>query len=692
MSEPKFTNRLVDETSPYLLQHAHNPVDWFPWKAEAFEKAIREDKPILVSIGYSTCHWCHVMERESFEDEDVAAFMNEHFVCIKVDREERPDVDQIYMDTCQIMTGGGGWPLNCFLTPDKKPFLAGTYYPPRPAHGRASWIQVLHNIHHAFNDKRNEVEEQANRLVGYLQDMDKRFLGGELNQLDDHLPEGPTRMQDLFYQFRDQFDRVEGGFGSAPKFPGTMALQFLLRYHQITGNEEALKHVHLSLQKMIRGGIYDQIGGGFARYATDRAWLIPHFEKMLYDNALLIGLLAEAYQLTGEALYAETIRESLEYIDREMSHKQGGFFAAQDADSEGVEGKFFVWEMSEIQSILAKEKNLEAFLKFYGVTESGNWEHRNILWRPFSLKEFSEKEGLDRELLERDFRRMRNRLFEVRKDRIHPGLDDKMILSWNALMVSAYAKSAHALNEPAYKEKAINQLNVLCESFKKEENSLACWHTYKEGIGQYDAFLDDYAFLIQACLQAYTLNWDRSWLDKAKDYTDLVVEEFWNDTHGLFYYAGARQQDLIVRKSDLYDSATPSGNSTMLLNLQTLSHIFNEAGYQQLVDRMLGNMKASILKYPSSFANWSIGLLHAYAPPAEVLVIGTNFRELANQLKTQFIPEVLVLASDQEQKDWILTSNRYVESETLIYVCRNYTCQRPVGTMEEAVPLMAPQW
>ncbi|MEO1435927.1 MAG: thioredoxin domain-containing protein [Bacteroidota bacterium] len=689
MSEPKFTNLLVDETSPYLLQHAHNPVDWYPWKAAAFEKAVQEDKPILVSIGYSTCHWCHVMERESFEDEEVAAFMNAHFVCIKVDREERPDVDQIYMDTCQIMTGGGGWPLNCFLTPDKKPFLAGTYYPPHPAHGRASWMQVLHNIYHAFKDKRNEVEEQANRLVDYLQNMDNRFMGAQLDAIAEHLPEGQTRMEALFSQFQEQFDRVEGGFGSAPKFPGTMGLQFLLRYHQVSGNEDALSQVHLSLRKMIRGGIYDQIGGGFARYATDRAWLIPHFEKMLYDNALLIGLLAEAYQQSGETLYANTIRETLAYVDREMTHGKGGFYAAQDADSEGVEGKFFVWEMSEIQTALEGEPHLDAFLKFYGVTESGNWEHRNILWRPIALKAFAKQEGLDEDLLDHTFERMRQALFRVRAQRIHPGLDDKMILSWNALMVTAYAKAAHAIQEDQYKETALHQLEFLCESFKKEDDDWICWHTYKEGVGQYDAFLDDYAFLIQACLQAYTISWDRSWLDKAKGYTKLVIRDFWNETKGLFYYAGSRQQDLIVRKSDLYDSATPSGNSTMLLNLQTLSHIFNEEGYQTFADRMLDNMKGSILKYPSSFANWSIGLLNAYIPPAEVVVIGDAYQALANELKQQFIPEVLVLATQEAQADWILTNKRYVESETLIYVCRNYTCQRPVRTAQEAISLMA---
>jgi uncharacterized protein len=394
-------NRLQYESSPYLLQHAHNPVDWYAWRPEAFARAKAENKPILVSIGYSTCHWCHVMERESFENPDIAALMNERYINIKVDREERPDVDAIYMDACQILTGGGGWPLNCFLTPEGKPFFAGTYYPPRPAHNRPSWMQVLQHLANIWETKREVAYEQADKLLGHIQRNDNVFLEKPASELamQGDAAFTPAMLENAFYQMREQFDRVEGGFGGAPKFPSSMAIQYLLHYHWFTGNSEALEHALLSLDKMIMGGIYDQIGGGFARYATDREWLVPHFEKMLYDNALLVMVLSEAYKLLHTTdsdarqvphranLYRQTIEETLGFIQREMTHPMGGFYAAQDADSEGEEGKFYVWSRVEIEEVLGEDADL--FCAFYGVTPEGNWEHTNILWRPVAAEVFA---------------------------------------------------------------------------------------------------------------------------------------------------------------------------------------------------------------------------------------------------------------------------------------------------------------
>ncbi|HRI58481.1 MAG TPA: thioredoxin domain-containing protein, partial [Saprospiraceae bacterium] len=466
-------NKLQSETSPYLLQHAHNPVDWYAWRPEAFERARAEQKPILVSIGYSTCHWCHVMERESFENEDIAAFMNERFINIKVDREERPDVDAIYMDACQILTGGGGWPLNCFLTPEGKPFYAGTYFPPRPAHNRPSWLQLLQHLANIWETQRDVALDQAEKLTAHIARSDDIFIQKPSNPNPETLkpsnPETlqpsnpptlkPSNLESIYYQMRERFDRVEGGFGGAPKFPSTMAIQYLLNYHWFTGNPEALEQAVLSLDKMIHGGIYDQLGGGFARYATDREWLVPHFEKMIYDNALLVSVLSEAYKLTGKALYKETIEETLHYVRREMTGADGGFYSAQDADSEGVEGKFYVWDKGEIGEILGGEAQL--FCAFYGVTEHGNWEEKNILWRPVSYEAFAAANDTEVGRLKSRLQSGREKLFAVRSKRIWPGLDNKVLLSWNALMTSAYCAAFTALGNEEYRTTAVRNIEFL---------------------------------------------------------------------------------------------------------------------------------------------------------------------------------------------------------------------------------------
>lgn len=679
-------NQLHKETSPYLLQHAHNPVNWYAWKPEALEKAKREDKPILVSIGYSTCHWCHVMERESFENEEVAAFMNEHFINIKVDREERPDVDQIYMEACQAVSGSGGWPLNCFLLPDGRPFYAGTYFPPRNAHNRPSWMQVLKNIYQAFYEKRSEVEGQAERLMSYIERADTHLLGNEIDGLETDQRFTPVLMDNIFFQLQKNFDTEEGGFGGAPKFPGSMSIQFLLEYYQKTNRVEAKEHALFSLNQMIYGGIYDQIGGGFARYATDRAWLVPHFEKMLYDNALLVSVLSDAYKLTKSELYKTTIGETLTFIEREMTSPEHGFYAALDADSEGIEGKFYVWDQQEILDVLGEEGAL--FAAFYGVTKAGNWEGHNILNRSYSFEDFAQRQGItDIPAFKRYVQTSNHKLLKARAKRIRPGLDDKILLSWNALMCTAYAKAYQATQKENYKSIMLQNIDFLLAKMIKED-SVSLYHTYKEGVQQYDGFLEDYAFLIEALLTVYQTIFDTTYLQKAKILTDHVIEQFLDESVGLFYFTTANQSDIVMRKKEIYDSATPSGNSTMLHNLQKLAILFGNQNYAALTDRMLEKVVSTAERYPSSFSRWSSAMLARSYSYREIAVVGENAPALAAEINTLFLSNTIIMSSQTAVNDYPLLKDRYQKNETYIYLCSNYTCQKPVKTVDELLELL----
>jgi uncharacterized protein len=702
-------NHLIHETSPYLLQHAHNPVDWHAWKPEVFERARAEDKPILVSIGYSTCHWCHVMERESFEDEGIAAMMNEYFINIKVDREERPDVDQIYMEACQVISGSGGWPLNCFLTPDGRPFFAGTYYPPHPAHSHPSWSQVLNNIANAFHNKRDTVEAQANQLTDIIRNADKNYIRSTdklsvLSSTDESSVFTPTLLENIYYALRERFDRLEGGFGGAPKFPGTMGIQYLLDYHFYTKNPEALEHAELSLTKMIQGGIYDQLGGGFARYATDREWLIPHFEKMLYDNALLINVLSETYKLTKKDIYRETIEETLEFIEREMTadfrfqisdfkshapeiskleseiHQFAGFYAAYDADSEGVEGKFYVWDKSEIVEILGEDAPL--FCAFYDVTEGGNWEHSNILWRHKSYEEFASLKKISVSDLKEKLKISRDKLFKIRNARIKPELDDKILLSWNALMISAYAKAFEATGMEGYRKLAIESLEFVLEHFKNEQ-TLGFFHTYKNGKKQYDAFLEDYAYLIEALLDVYAISFDKHYLTLAQTYTNDVLKNFLDDTDNLFYFTSSKQKDVLLRKKDLFDNAMPSGNSTMAKNLMRLGIMLDDEKYKSLSVNMLQAVLEVIERYPSSFSKWASVVLSTVYAPYEIAVVGEKAHEKAREINALFLPNKILMASVKDDETLPLLRGREVMGDTYIYLCQNYACQMPVKTIED---------
>ena len=692
-------NNLQYERSPYLLQHAHNPVHWYAWKPEAFERARAEQKPILVSIGYSTCHWCHVMERESFENEDIAQFMNEHFINIKVDREERPDVDAIYMEACQILTGGGGWPLNCFLTPEGKPFYAGTYFPPRPAFNRPSWIQLLQHLSNIWQNEPQKALDQAEKLMQHIEHNDGLFvkksegladLGAAAFQQAD--------MDAIFTRLQQDFDLLEGGFGGAPKFPATMAIHFLLSYHYFSRQPQAGEHALLSLDKMIQGGIYDQLGGGFARYATDRAWLVPHFEKMLYDNALLITVISEAYKYVQGAagsspemarragLYRETIEETLQYIQREMTHPQGGFYSALDADSEGVEGKFYVWEQAEIDLILGTESEL--FSAFYGVSAGGNWEEKNILWRAASFEEFADANNIGVAALKTRLMQCREKLFAVRSERIRPGLDDKILLGWNALMCSAYISAFKALGHEAYRETAMRNMDFLLDKFETKDAGLM--HTWKDGHAQYDAFLEDYAFLIAALTDLYEITFEINYLRQAEKYTRLVLSYFYDSATGLFYFTGSDQTDIVLRKKDVQDNATPSGNSTMVHNLQRLGILLGRTDWREMARQMLLRVEESVKKYPRSFERWALAMMMEAHPYQEIAVLGGNAFEKAAEIQQMFLPNSVIAASKHITDELPLLAEKVAgETDALIYVCRDFTCQRPVTGVPDFRALVA---
>jgi uncharacterized protein len=666
-------NRLQYETSPYLLQHAHNPVEWHAWKPEAFEKARREDKPILVSIGYSTCHWCHVMERESFEDPDTAAIMNEFFVNIKVDREERPDVDQIYMEACQVISGSGGWPLNCFLLPDGRPFYAGTYYPPRPAHNRPSWIQLLAHLSRLYREERATVEDQAGKLTGIIQNSDSSLIERSWSGVEHADPIGKAALENAYGRLKGNFDRKDGGFGGAPKFPGAMNLQFLLRYAHFSEAHEAREHVEFSLKKMIGGGIYDQLGGGFARYATDKAWLVPHFEKMLYDNALLVGVMSEAYRQTGAQFYRRAIEETLGWVAREMTHPEGGFYSALDADSEGEEGKFYVWDKREIDAILGEDA--VQFNALFGVTEAGNWEEKNILWRPG---------GVAGDDLREDWR---EKLLAVRDRRVRPGRDEKILLGWNAMQASAYAQAYAALGEEAYLEAAERNLAFLLRAFQREDGA-GLYHTWKDGRAQYEAFLDDYALLVEALLDVYEVTLRLEYLELARKWTDYTLANFLDEKERLFYFTGAGQTDIIMRRKDLYDSATPSGNSTMAINLLRLRVLLDEPGYGELAADMLGKMRDVMERYPSSFGKWMSAFLRAVRPGWEIAVVGPDWEALARSVAGMYLPHSALMGASQGDERYALLAGKTGGDKTYIYVCESYACRAPVDTLEAFAQLV----
>ncbi|MDX5437666.1 MAG: thioredoxin domain-containing protein, partial [Pontibacter sp.] len=577
MAQNKIPNRLIKESSPYLLQHAYNPVDWYPWGEEALEKARQEDKPILVSIGYAACHWCHVMEHQSFEHKKIANVMNEHFVCIKVDREERPDVDAIYMDALHAMGLQGGWPLNVFLNAEAKPFYGGTYFSPQ------QWVSLLKNIAEAYASNRSELNTSAEQFAQHLNQSELAKYGLK-QQSELHLQE--EDLKQMYHKFSTHFDRKHGGFAPAPKFPMPTNYFFLLRYHHHTQDQYAMEHLHRTLREMAFGGIYDQIGGGFARYAVDAEWLVPHFEKMLYDNGQLISLYAETYQATRETLYHDVVYETIEFVERELMSQEGGFYSSLDADSEGEEGRFYTFTKNELHQILGAEEPL--FSKYYHATAAGNFEHgRNILYRRISDEEFARENELELDVLQDMVQTWKEKLMEVRATRERPGLDDKILTSWNALMLKGLADAYYVFGNKHFLDLALQNAHFILLRLKKEEK---LYHSYKNGHATIDGFLEDYALLIQAFLRLYEITFDEQWLQEAKDLADYTLENFFDEKEGMFYFTDKRSEKLIARKKEIFDNVIPSSNSVMATNLHLLGLIFDEERYTQLSDKMLANV------------------------------------------------------------------------------------------------------
>ncbi len=680
----QFTNRLINETSPYLLQHAHNPVDWYAWGDEALQKAKAENKIILVSIGYAACHWCHVMEKESFENEEVAKQMNENFINIKIDREERPDLDHIYMDAVQAITGSGGWPLNVFLTPDCRPFYGGTYFPPVKAYNRSSWPEVLSAIAQSWSQRKPEIELQAENLITHLQ---KANNFGQILSSADATIFTKENCRLITENILKQADTEWGGFGKAPKFPQTFTVQYLLQYHFYTGNKEALQQALLSVDKMMEGGIYDHLGGGFARYSTDNEWLAPHFEKMLYDNALLLNIICDSYQITKHKKYEQVISKTIDFVERELLDAAGGFYAALDADSEGVEGKFYVWDKSEIDLILGKDS--EIFCDFYDITTKGNWDEKNILRTLKSIEIFaSEKRVLIYEL-ENILSNCRQKLLAERNKRIRPITDDKILLGWNALMITALCKAAAALNNEDYKKRAVQTMDFILKKFRKNNSGFEFYHTYKKGIAKYPAFLDDYAYTIQACIQLQEITSNTHYLDIAKEITQFVVESFADEETGYFFFTNKNQTDIILRKKEVYDGATPSGNSIMAENLFYLSVVFDIPAWFAIAQKIMTALGTAIVRYPTSFAVWASLLLKHTFGVNELVVTGKNSMDLRDSIMQQYIPGKILVVATKDNRNFPMLKGKNQDDEAQIYLCRQYTCKAPVNSIEKLMAQVA---
>ena len=683
---PKHTNRLINETSPYLLQHAHNPVDWYPWGEEALAQSKQQDKPILLSIGYAACHWCHVMEHESFENEQIAAIMNEHYINIKVDREERPDLDEIYMNAVQMLTGQGGWPMTMFLTPDLKPFYGGTYFPPDSRYGRPGFPQVLRGVAEAYRERRDAVDQQADQVITNLNQLSA--MEGDGRQLT-------VDMLDRAYQdYLSRFDHHDGGFGSAPKFPPSMGLSLLLRHWHRTGNANALNMVEVTLEKMARGGMYDQLGGGFHRYSVDERWLVPHFEKMLYDNALLSVAYLEAYQATGKAFYRQIATETLDYVLVEMyDAEKGGFYSTQDADSEGVEGKFFVWDLDEVEQLLGAEK-AKIFCEYYDITELGNFEHKNILHVQTPPDLVARKLSMDVKELEDILAEGRQKLFEVREGRIKPGLDDKILTSWNGLMIRSMAMGYQILGDQRYREAAVRSAHFVLSELSQDNGQLL--RTHRDGKSHLNAYLEDYSYLIAGLIDLYEATFAVEWLKEAERLNQIMIEQFWDDANGSFFFTSKDHETLIVRSKTGYDGATPSGVSMAIHSLLRLDKLLNRPDFRQKVETTLDVYYHQIERSPSGSAQMLCELDFLLSTPKEIAIAGQqesdDTQAALAAIHSRFIPnKVLALGKDGEDvSDLIplLESKTQVDGKATIYVCENYTCQAPTTDVAELIQLL----
>jgi uncharacterized protein YyaL (SSP411 family) len=661
MTTTQPTNKLINATSPYLLQHAHNPVAWEEWGAEALERATKEDKPILVSIGYSSCHWCHVMEHESFENADIAAIMNEHFICIKVDREERPDIDQIYMEAVQALGINGGWPLNVFLTPQQKPFYGGTYFPSK------NWVQLLTQLSKAFEQRRDEINQSAEELANHLNVNDLQRFGQSTAtkfQVAD--------LDKMFDVLEAKFDNVWGGMDKAPKFVMPSIWLFLLRYYTITKKERALEMVNMTLTKMALAGLYDQVGGGFARYSVDGEWFAPHFEKMMYDNAQLLSLYSEAFALTKNQFYKEKVYETVVWLKREMTHQDGGFYSALDADSEGVEGKFYTWTLQEIKDALGEHSDLA--IDFYQIEKEGNWEHdQNILIR---------KDSTPNSEIANQIKLINDRLLSTREKRTRPGLDDKILAGWNAMTISGLVDAYKAFSDNNFLQMAEKAMSFI------ENNLIAgkkLYRSFKKKHSTTEAFLEDYAFLIQAYINLYQVTFNEDYLSKATTWCVYVEENFYDKNENYFHFTGKNSERLIARKKELFDNVIPGSNSVMARTLFALGTIMDNQEWITKAHSMLNKISAVVITEPSYMSNWGILLTETIKGFNEVVIMGKDAKRVRKELHEHYQPFSVLMGSEKTIDLPLLRDRSPKQDETMIYVCYQKTCKLPVTSVEQAL-------
>ena len=692
-NDTKTPNLLIREKSPYLLQHAYNPVQWHPWTKEAFEKAMREDKLVFLSIGYSTCHWCHVMAHESFEDREVANLLNEFFVCIKVDREERPDIDKIYMMACQAFTGRGGWPLTIFMTPEKQPFYGATYIPRESRSNMIGMLDLLPRIQKIWKNKREEILKAADQVVSLIGKTDDRIAAG-LNKKD---------LTDAFQTLEAEFDKTYGGFGPAPKFPMPHQIMFLLRYNLWTGDKKALEMASKTLDLLGRGGIYDHLGFGFHRYSTDEKWLVPHFEKMLYDQALLSMAYAEAYGALGIAAYREKAAEIFNYILRDMTSPAGGFYSAEDADSENEEGKFYLWTFDEIEQVLSREE-AQLIAEIYNVEREGNFHEpltgskggRNIMHLKKSWPEIALTLGITEDELRRRAAEAQHKLFAAREKRIRPHRDDKILTDWNGLMIAALAIGAHLLKENSYLEAALHALDFIITNMQKADRGLL--HRYRENEAAIDANLDDYSFLIWGLIESYEATLDERWLFKALELIDYLTEHFLDEKFGGFYFSADFHTDLIVRQKDSYDGAIPSGNSVMLLNLLRLSRITGNSKLEDTARHLSLTFAAAVRQNPAAHTQFMTGLGFSENSSSEIVVVGrcsnADTKLMIDELKCRFLPNAVVIFRPADEPDAAIThiapytkDMKSIDGKATAYVCSNFTCSKPTTGIQEMLEL-----
>ena len=683
-------NRLVHETSPYLKQHAHNPVDWYPWGPEALAAAKESDRPIFLSIGYSACHWCHVMEHENFENEAIAALMNSHFVCIKVDREERPDLDQIYMNAVQLLTRRGGWPMSVFLTPDLKPFYGGTYWPPESNRGMPGFRDILEKVHAAWMSQRQEVHHSAEELTSAVREM--AAMAGDRAELNDSLlRRGMQRLVGMA-------DRRHGGFGGAPKFPHSMDVRLLLRCWKRFDDPDALAVSRLTLDKMAGGGMYDHLGGGFHRYSTDERWLVPHFEKMLYDNALLVPAYLEAFQVTSDPGYARVVCETLDYVLREMTQPAGGFYSTQDADSEGVEGKFFVWTETEIEGLLGPA-DARIFNYCYDVAASGNWEGRTILNRPKTNALAAKVLAIDETEMAEVLSRSRRKLFDVRSRRVAPGRDDKVLVSWNGMMISALAAAAQVLGEERYAEAASAAADFVLKTLRTPDGKLL--HSYKDGQARFNGYLDDYACLIDGLVELYQATFEPQYLDQAVALAETMIALFHDETDNGFFYTSSDHEELIARNKEAHDGSTPSGNSMAAWALLRLGRICGRSDLEKVAECTLEFLSSVLAQAPTAAAQALLALDFLLGPTREIAIVdGTNPDETGNVLKAvhrRFLPNKLIVRKTPGMADEglpvslkpLLQGKVARAGQTTIYLCDHGACGLPVGGVKSLEAALA---